>query len=333
MPAGKPIAIVGAGPVGSIVAAHLASIGRDVVLVECDAARFKEIQQHGVAVTGKANVPLQRPAVLPAIEDLAHSHLAALFICTKAWALKKLLPKLAAAVEPTTPIISFQNGIGPEEDIAEIFPRESISRGVVNFAGGVSPGGGEVVMQWFNAPNYIAPIDGGGSARIGEIVEWMTAAGLTTRQATGPEIKKLVFYKTILNSALNALCASTGITMRQAMCMGHTRNLANLLIREGLSVASAVGYYYGENSMAACIRYLNGGGDHLPSMWTDLQRGLPTEIEYINGWIVQIGMMFKNVDVDVNVFFTSMIITQEIRSGVRQPDDIPDYLTSPYRTG
>jgi ketopantoate reductase len=78
--------------------------------------------------------------------------------------------------------------------------------------------------------------------------------------------------------------------------------------------------------MEACLRYLNAGGDHLPSMWVDLERGMRTEIEYINGRIVQIGAMFKNVDVDVNIFFTSMIVTQEIKSGVRTADDIPEYL-------
>ena len=41
-------------------------------------------------------------------------------------------------------------------------------------------------------------------------------------------------------------------------------------------------------------------------------------------------MMFKNVVVDVNVFFTSMIITREIRSGARKPEDIPEYLMGPH---
>jgi 2-dehydropantoate 2-reductase len=325
----KPIAVIGGGPVGSIVAAHLASVGRTVLLVESGEHRFEQVKRLGLSVSGAANIPKQTPVVLNSIGDLSHTKLGALFICTKTWALKTLLPWLAAAVDPNTPIISFQNGIGPEEEVAEFFPREHVCRGVVNFAGGVSPDGASVVMHWFNAPNYIAAIDGDGCGRIAGVLESLTKAGLDTHVVTGPEIKKQVFYKTILNSALNALCASTGITMRQAMGMRHTRNLANLLIREGLSVAAAVGYYYGENSMADCTKYLNSGGDHLPSMWSDLQAGLPTEIEYINGKIVQIGMMFKNVDVDVNVFFTSMIITQEIRAGVRKPDDIPDYLTSP----
>ncbi len=326
MMTGKPIAVIGAGPVGSIVAAHLSSIGQEIMLVECAEERLEQLQEHGLAVTGKVHIETQLPFLLKSIDDLKRIPLTALFICTKAWALKTLLPQLAAVVDPNTPVISFQNGIGPEDEIADYFPRENVSRAVVNFAGGVPADGGPVVMQWFNAPNYIAPLDGG-TAGVLPIIEKLTVAGLSTEMVSSHEIKKKVFFKTILNSALNALCASTGITMRQAMGMPHTRNLANMLIREGLSVGSAVGYYYGESSLQFCNKYLNEGGDHLPSMWRDLERGLPTEIEYMNGKIVQIGMMFKNVDVDVNIFFTSMIVTQEIKSGVRGADDIPEYLT------
>jgi 2-dehydropantoate 2-reductase len=329
MVSGTPIAVIGAGPVGSILAAHLSSIGQEILLVECAEDRLEQLQEHGLAVTGKVQIETQLPFLLKSIDELARIPLAALFICTKAWALKSLLPQLAAVVDPNTLIISFQNGIGPEEEIASFFPRQNVCRAVVNFAGGVPADGGPVVMQWFNAPNYIAPLDGESAAVMG-IIEKLTVAGLATEMVSAHEIKKKVFFKTILNSALNALCASTGISMRQAMELPHTRNLANLLIREGLSVGSAVGYCYGESSLQFCTQYLNQGGDHLPSMWRDLERGLPTEIEYMNGKIVQIGMMFKNVDVDVNIFFTSMIITREIRSGARKPEDIPEYLTAPY---
>ena len=61
-------------------------------------------------------------------------------------------------------------------------------------------------------------------------------------------------------------------------------------------------------------------------MWFDLKNRRPTEIEYINGKVVKIGKMFKNIDVDLNLYFTSAIVTQEIKNGTRDEDDIPDYL-------
>jgi 2-dehydropantoate 2-reductase len=321
----KRIGVIGAGPVGSIVAAHLARAGREVVLVE-SGGRLEQVRQHGLAIGGITEVAPQHPTLLAKVDDLSGLQLEALFICTKTWSLPTLLPVLTKVLDPNATIVSFQNGIGPEEEIAAVFDRARVCRGIVNFAGGVTNGGDQVAMQWFTPPNYIGPLEGNGCPST-DLATLMTEAGLATEVVSEHDVKKKVFWKTILNSALNALCASSGITMRQAMSLQHTRSLAQLLIREGLSVASAVGYYYGESSMDQCLHYLDRGGDHLPSMWVDLQRGLPTEIEYINGKIVQVGKMFRNVAVDVNIFFTSMIVTMEIKSGVRRPDQIPVYLT------
>jgi len=264
--------------------------------------------------------------LLRTIQELKGYEPEALFICTKTWTLKAILPALVPVLSPSTLVVSFQNGIGLEEDVAEFFPPERVARGIVNYAGKVDLDSGKVTQAWFNPPNYFGPVAEESGPRLQQLAATLSRSPLATQAIPMQDTKKRVFFKTILNSALNALCATTGITMRQAMSYAHTRNLAKMLIREGLSVASAVGYNYGENAKAICMKYLDEGGDHLPSMWHDLQHGTRTEIEYINGKIAKIGLMFKNVDVDANVFFTSMVITHEIKSGVRKPDDIPDYL-------
>jgi len=319
------IGIIGAGPVGSILAAHVARAGREVILVEA-ADRREQIRQHGLAIGGIVDVPAQRPMLLASAQELAGLRLQALFICTKAWSLPTLLPVLQAALDPDATVVSFQNGIGPEEELAAVFGRGRVCRGVVNFAGGIVDGGPHVEMVWFTPPNYLGPLEGGARAAE-ELAALLTEAGLATDVLSAHEVKKKSFWKAILNAGLSALCASTGITMRQAMTMPHTRRLAELLVREGLAVAAAEGYDYGETAVAECLRYLDRGGDHMPSMWVDLQRGLPTEIEYINGKIVQIGRTIHGVAVDINAVFTSMIVTQEIKSGVRRPDQIPGYLS------
>jgi len=319
------LAVVGAGPVGSIAAAKLTSVGQKVIIVDTSAARCEQIRQHGLCVKGKQTLTVKPEAVLSSLRELKGRPLHTLILCTKTWSLKSVLPLLAEVLDPATLIINFQNGIGPEEEIARFFPRENLARAIVSYAGDVGPDGA-VTMHWFTPPNYFGPLETVHLAEFELLARQLTDAGLTTQVLGCHEIKARVFYKTILNSALNALCANAGITMRQAMTFPHTRNLTRLLLSEGLSVAAAVGYNYGENAMDECIAYLEGGGDHLPSMWTDLQHGSRTEIEYINGQIARTGLMFKSVDVAVNLFFTAMIITQEIKSGARQPDDIPEYL-------
>jgi 2-dehydropantoate 2-reductase len=326
MATSKRIGVIGAGAIGSILGAHLARAGREVVLIE-SGPRFAQIQQHGIATTGALEVPTQRPTLLASVDELAGMPLEALFISTKAWSLRSLLPALAQALDPGAVVVSFQNGIGPEEELAACFDRARVCRGVVNFAGGVAPAGDRVNVAWSTPPNYLGPLQDG-DERARELATLLTAAGLETKLLTAHEVKTRVFWKAILNAALMPLCASTGITMRKAMTTPHTRSLARRVIREGLAVAAAMGYHYGENALGEALAYLDRGGDHMPSMWVDLQHDLPTEIEYINGKIVQLGKMFSNVDVEANAFLSAMIVTLEIKSGARAPDQIPDYLTN-----
>ena len=325
MGSGKRIGVIGAGAIGSIVSAHLARSGCEVVVIE-SGPRFAQIKQHGIAIAGALEVPTQRPTLLASVDELRGVALDALFICTKVWSLRSLAPPLAEALDPAAEVVSFQNGIGPEEELAAGLGRGRVCRGVVNFAGGVVEAGDRVQVAWSTPPNYLGPLEPGDD-RARELAGLLTAAGLETKLLTAHEVKTRVFWKAILNAALMPLCASTGITMRRAMTTPHTRSLARRVIREGLAVAAAMGYYYGENALDEALAYLDRGGDHMPSMWIDLQHDLPTEIEYINGKLVQLGKMFSNVDVEANAFLSSMIVTLEIKSGARPPDRIPDYLT------
>ena len=321
----RPIAIVGAGPVGSILGVALGSIGQEVIMVEVNADRCEQLRQPRQKVTGRGSWECDAPTVFGSIEEMAGKELGAILISTKTWALKYILPEMRKVVDPGTLVISFQNGIGPEDDVAHYFPRENAARAIVNYAGRIQEDGSST-MSFFNPPNILGPLLDAEDDRLEQLAELMTKSGLTTTTSNASEMRKLAFFKTILNSSLNALCATSGITMRSAMTYAHTRNLARLLVREGLSVASAVGYNYGEHAMERCMNYLDGGGDHMPSMWSDLRAGNPTEIEYLNGKIVKLGMMFKGIDVDANMFFTAQEVTQQIKAGTREPGDIPEYL-------
>jgi 2-dehydropantoate 2-reductase len=222
-------------------------------------------------------------------------------------------------------VVAAMNGIGPEDLVGEYISKDRVCRGVINYAGNQGPDGW-TTMNWFHPPNLLGPASERAPKRMGEVAEMLSGAGLTTLSVSHYEMKKAAFFKTVLNSALNALCAAHGLTMARAMHLKHTRRMARILLREGLTVAGLVGYNYGEDTLDRCIEYLEGGGEHYPSMWFDLKERRPTEIEFINGKIVKIGHMFQGVDVGHNAFFTSAIVTQEIRNGTRGDDDIPEYL-------
>ncbi len=321
------VGIVGLGPVGSILGAYLARSGVTVYGAELSAQRAEQVNRDGFVVGGFAEIHERPRHCFGTIEELAGvPNLTVLFICTKTWALADVM-RTVSALEwpPAMRIVAAMNGIGPEDLVGESFPKQRVCRAVINYAGNQSPEG-VTTMNWFHPPNLLGPATERQPECMCEIAELLTAAALTTVSVSHLEMKKAAFFKTILNSALNALCAAHGLTMARAMRLRHTRRAARVLIREGLTVAGLVGYNYGEDTLDRCMEYLEGGGEHYPSMWFDLKARRPTEIEYINGKIVKIGRMFHGVDVGHNTFFTSAIVTHEISNGTRGEDDIPEYL-------
>jgi 2-dehydropantoate 2-reductase len=115
----------------------------------------------------------------------------------------------------------------------------------------------------------------------------MTTCGLNTEEA--PDIKSHVWKKTILNSALCSICALTGQTMKEAMNFKLSHNLAVEVLKEGLSVAKADGYDFGEDALERFTGYLDKGGDHKPSMLVDVENRTITEVDFLSGAIVGYG--------------------------------------------
>jgi len=321
------VGIVGLGPVGSILGAYLIRSGVSVYGVELSGKRADQVNKDGLVIRGFAELQERPEHCFASVEELSEiGNLSVVFLCTKTWALSGLMGVFSTLDWPKEMrVVAAMNGIGPEDLIGESFPKERVCRGVINYAGNLGPDG-TITMNWFHPPNLFGPATERSPERMNEIADLLTRAGLTSHCVDHHDMKKAAFYKTILNSALNALCAAHGLTMSRAMRLKHTRRTARVLLREGLTVAGLVGYNYGEDALERCIDYLEGGGDHYPSMWFDLKDRRPTEIEYINGKIVKIGQMFKGADVSHNAYFTSAIVTQEIKNESRDEDDIPEYL-------
>jgi 2-dehydropantoate 2-reductase len=321
------VGIVGLGPVGTILGAYLVRSGVKVYGVEAVPERARQVNKDGFFVRGFAQLQESPEHCYTNLKELAKvKELKAIFICTKTWAIDKVMRDFADLEWPDDMrIAAFMNGIGPEDALGAYVPKEHVCRGVVNYAGNLSREGW-VTMNWFHPPNLIGPATDRESQWSPEMENLLSEAGLTTDHVGHHDMKKAAFLKTVLNSALNALCAAHGLTMADAMRLRHTRANARKLLKEGLTVAGLVGYNYGEDALDRCLEYLEAGGAHYPSMWFDLKYKRPTEIEYINGKIVKIGKMFNDVDVDLNMFFTSAIVTQEIKNQTRDENDIPEYL-------
>ncbi|MGD8505284.1 MAG: ketopantoate reductase C-terminal domain-containing protein, partial [Candidatus Bathyarchaeota archaeon] len=131
-------------------------------------------------------------------------------------------------------------------------------------------------------------------------------------------IKKDVWKKTILNSALCSICAVTRQTMKEAMESDHTRRLAVKILEEGLKVAKADGYDFGKDALNRFASYLEKGGAHKPSMLIDVENRRSTEVDFMSGAIARYGERY-GIPTPVNSTFTGLLKTIENRYSKPKP--------------
>jgi 2-dehydropantoate 2-reductase len=325
--ASQPIGVIGAGSVGTILAAHFEASGRRTVVVECG-SRHDQVKTDGLRVTGSLLVSAKPWRVARTLEELSETDRVAPWlwcVCTKTWSVPSLLPSLRRWLPPSARVLSVQNGMGAEDMLAGTLGPHRVACAAINFAGGIADDGVSTRLSWFNPPNYVG-VCSGEDRTAEDAATLLTQAGLPTEAVSSDQIRQRLFYKTVLNVGLNALCAVTGITMGEAMGMPHTRALARTLVEEALAVGQALGHDFGPDAIGQAMRYLDRGGDHKPSMAVDLERKAPTEIDFINGKIVALANDHPDVCVRANQFLASLVVTREVRNGTRRAEDIPAYL-------
>jgi 2-dehydropantoate 2-reductase len=279
------IAIIGAGPVGSIMAVHLARNLENIFLVDIKEELIAAIEKDGITVRGKAgefNARLKGTGYFTA--SLSRFHPDLIFIAVKTNYLDPLLEEIKTIYKKGQKILVIQNGIDNEDRVAEKFGPGAVMRFVINYAGMMMEPG-VVKMSFFNPPNYIGVLSPENEDLAKEIAGIITEAGLETQYV--PDIKKYEWKKTILNAALMPVCATTGLTMKEAMTTGETRFLCEQILSESIEVAKKLGYEYGEDFFESSLAYLSGAGHHKPSTSLDLEAGNP--IEYIFQPIIDYG--------------------------------------------
>ena len=311
--AGEPkIAIVGVGPVGGILGAHLARAGHYVVLCDVQKPHLDAIKTRGLSITGFLELTARCERVAYGVSELSRfPAVDTVVIATKASVLPRIVPKIKEIARPRMRFISCQNGLDNEEFLAEAFGPDEVLRIVVNYAGS-QMGDGHISMSFFNPPNYIGAMTAKSEPLARQLAGMMAAAGLESQFTTG--IKKYEWEKVILNAALSATCALARKPMKDMMDFELTELLAKELMREGIGVAEASGITFDKSFFEHGIEYLKKAGYHRTSLHQDILRRVPTEIDWLNGKIVERGRDL-GIKTPYNFAITALIKGLEMKSG------------------
>jgi len=120
------IAVVGCGAVGSYYGAMLCRAGHDVhFLLRSD---YEAVQKNGVQVRSPAGDFRARPQCASAPEEIGASDV--VLIALKTTANSQFAKLLPSVVSPHTAVVTLQNGLGNEAQLARLFPEEQILGGL-----------------------------------------------------------------------------------------------------------------------------------------------------------------------------------------------------------
>ncbi|MCK5058784.1 MAG: 2-dehydropantoate 2-reductase [Candidatus Aminicenantes bacterium] len=300
----KKIVIIGLGPIGGICAAHLSAAGHIVTGIDPWEEHIGKIKNNGLEIECLKSIQASLQDVYTRIDLLKEKEFDYAAIAVKTPMIQEVTAMLESFGGGFKKIVVLQNGLDNEFYFANCFGRDRIFRMVVNYAGNiVKPG--RIKMSFFQKPNRLGCLCSQTSCcHVNEFAKIMTDAGLDTEPTE--DIKKYTWQKTILNSSITPLAALLDLTMSDVMVFPDTRNLVEMMLKEAIAVAKADGYDFGENFFDNSVNYLLNAGPHKPSMISDLKKGNPTEIEYINAKIVSYGKKY-NVPVHYNAMMTMMV--------------------------
>ena len=274
--------MVGSGAVGSLFAAHLAQLD-DVEVWAYDLARehVATINEHGLRLSGVGDL-VGHPRATTDPGELPPCDFG--IVATKSM-------HTSAAVAATAPafadgaVCSVQNGLGNEEAIAE-HVREVI-RGTT-FPAGHLLGPGHVSWDT-KGDTWIGPFEPSPAsmAKVELLAETLTRAGMTT--VALPDARGAQWTKVIFNAGTNALGALTGLTHGQVCEHEPSRRLASGLVAESVAVAAAQGIELDSDPEEMIDHAARVAYDHKASMLQDVEARRRTEVDSLNGAIVEWG--------------------------------------------
>jgi 2-dehydropantoate 2-reductase len=277
---GARILVFGAGSLGSLLGGVLART-HDVTLVGRD-PHVRTVRESGLQVEGELSLTVQ-PAAATAVPDGRYDlALVTVKAGDTAVAARELGAAFAGAGEDLGAVWSLQNGLGNEERLAAELPSPVLAGTCTYGARLVEPG---VVRCTGVGEVTVGPAEGGRSTLADSVGAAANAAGVETTVAT--DMPRRLWEKLAVNAGINAVTALARVE-NGALVDGPASETARAAAREAAGVAREVaGVDLDPDSVAERVTDVaETTAANVSSMRADVEAGRPTEVDAINGAVV-----------------------------------------------
>jgi 2-dehydropantoate 2-reductase len=301
------IAIVGAGAIGCVVGGLLTRAGRDVTLIDQWPEHVETMKRKGLRLSGTCGQQVIPVKALHVHEAQALAEpFDAVFVAVKSydteWATALGIRHLA----PEGVVVDFQNGVN-DERVAAIAGRHRTLGCVITIGAGMYEPGHAMRTDTSKIGFKLGELDGSDSERARRLAALMNdvAPAKVTTNLWGERWSKLA-----VNCMANPLAGLSGLGSAAIRSEPEPCRIAIEIAAEVIQVGRARGYevepIFGIEAqrfvdaaagrgradvmadMAAGAKLLGGGR---PSLLQDVMRGRRTEIDYLNGYVVEQGRL------------------------------------------
>ncbi|MBQ8451636.1 MAG: ketopantoate reductase family protein [Clostridia bacterium] len=301
-------AIYGAGSLGIVLSAYLARAGEKFDLIDRNPKSIDAIKKYGVKVTGKADLSQKVNAVLD--EEVSEKY-DIIFMLTKQINHKKTVEKVSKWLKKDGVVCTMQNGI-PELSASEVVGENRTFGAAVGWgATRIKPGVSELTSENdYNCLSFsFGSLSGTKGAHYDEIIRILGKMGNVEIEENFIGAR---WVKLLINSAFSGVGTVCGSTFGEAAKNKESRKVIQRVIKECIDIANAGNIKIEKIQGKDVVKLLDYKSKFKkwlsfviiplaikkhakikPSMLQDVEKGIPCEIDSINGVVLEYGKKFN----------------------------------------
>jgi 2-dehydropantoate 2-reductase len=298
------VLIIGTGALATLFAARFARAGTSVTMLGTWADALAIINDKGVHVKGETkSYPVRATADPNECRGMPNA-----LVLVKSWQTERAAQQLLGCLPEDGVALTLQNGLGNHTILATHLGPQRVLQGVTTLG------------ATLNAPGEVCqggegPVSLDSHLRLPAIENVLGASGFDVQVVD--DIQRLVWGKLVVSSALNPLTALLRIKNGEILEQPTALGLMGALAYETSSVAKKLGVVLPfKDPQQAVEEVAHRTAENLSSMLQDVLRGAPTEIDAINGAVVQLADKY-NLQVPVNRTILSLVKAIPVRGNIK----------------
>jgi 2-dehydropantoate 2-reductase len=298
----RPVAIIGLGALGSVFAGLLARAGIPLLAV-CRWPEHRHAVQSGGLVLWEGSS--ESRIEFPVSEQLPPGQEYRLIvILVKSFDTESVAQDLAGRINPQTPVLTLQNGLGNAEALAAHLSPEQVLAGTTTF-GALREAPGEVRLTG-RGECEIGAWNPKGERFLPQTLELLQRAGVECRLTSN--VSTALWRKLAVNAAINPLTAILRVPNGALLELKALEPLLGMVAEEVWRVAARrqVALPTPPELREEIRRVCRLTAANRSSMLRDVEQGRRTEIDAINGAVARLGFE-QGVLAPVNEALTGLI--------------------------